>query len=40
MWIPCEGTPAEVVQSRGLEVVSDDTALIAVIDEGLAAPLN
>ncbi len=32
-----EGTPAEVVQSRGLEVVSDDTALIAAIDEALAA---
>ncbi len=31
-----EGTPAEVVQSRGLEVVSDDTALIAAIDEALA----
>jgi aspartyl-tRNA(Asn)/glutamyl-tRNA(Gln) amidotransferase subunit B len=32
-----EGSPAEVVQSRGLEVVSDDTALIAAIDEALAA---
>ncbi len=32
-----EGTPSEVVQSRGLEVVSDDTALIAAIDEALAA---
>jgi len=32
-----EGTPAEVVQSRGLEVVSDDTALIAAIDTALAA---
>ncbi len=32
-----EGTPAEVVKSRGLEVVSDDTALIAAIDEALAA---
>ena len=32
-----EGSPAEVVQSRGLEVVSDDTALIAAIDTALAA---
>ena len=32
-----EGTPAEVVESRGLKVVSDDTALIAAIDEALAA---
>ncbi len=32
-----EGTPAEVVASRGLAVVSDDTALIAAIDEALAA---
>ena len=32
-----EGTPAEVVQSRGLTVVSDDSALIAAIDEALAA---
>jgi len=32
-----EGSPAEVVESRGLEVVSDDTALIAAIDEALAA---
>ena len=31
-----EGTPAEVVASRGLAVVSDDTALIAAIDEALA----
>ena len=32
-----EGTPAEVVDARGLTVVSDDTALIAAIDEALAA---
>jgi aspartyl-tRNA(Asn)/glutamyl-tRNA(Gln) amidotransferase subunit B len=32
-----EGTPAEVVESRGLKVVSDDTELIAAIDEALAA---
>ena len=32
-----EGTPAEVVESRALTVVSDDTALIAAIDEALAA---
>ena len=32
-----EGTPAEVVESRGLKVVSDDGALIAAIDEALAA---
>jgi aspartyl-tRNA(Asn)/glutamyl-tRNA(Gln) amidotransferase subunit B len=32
-----EGTPAEVVQSRGLTVVSDDSALVAAIDEALAA---
>jgi len=32
-----EGTPAEVVEKRGLAVVSDDTALIAAIDEALAA---
>ncbi|MGV8883952.1 MAG: Asp-tRNA(Asn)/Glu-tRNA(Gln) amidotransferase subunit GatB [Rhodoglobus sp.] len=32
-----EGTPAQVVESRGLKVVSDDTALIAAIDEALAA---
>lgn len=32
-----EGTPAEVVASRGLKVVSDDGALIAAIDEALAA---
>jgi aspartyl-tRNA(Asn)/glutamyl-tRNA(Gln) amidotransferase subunit B len=32
-----EGTPAEVVEKRGLRVVSDDTALLAAIDEALAA---
>ncbi|MGE3191950.1 MAG: Asp-tRNA(Asn)/Glu-tRNA(Gln) amidotransferase subunit GatB [Microbacteriaceae bacterium] len=32
-----EGSPAEVVASRGLKVVSDDGALIAAIDEALAA---
>ncbi|ROP75998.1 aspartyl/glutamyl-tRNA(Asn/Gln) amidotransferase subunit B [Frigoribacterium sp. PhB107] len=31
-----EGSPAEVVTSRGLAVVSDDGALIAAIDEALA----
>ena len=32
-----EGTPAQVVESRGLQVVSDDGALIAAIDAALAA---
>jgi len=32
-----EGTPTEVVASRGLKVVSDDGALIAAIDEALAS---
>jgi aspartyl-tRNA(Asn)/glutamyl-tRNA(Gln) amidotransferase subunit B len=32
-----EGTPEEVVAGRGLAVVSDDGALIAAIDEALAA---
>jgi len=32
-----EGAPAEVVDARGLAVVSDDGALIAAIDEALAA---
>jgi aspartyl-tRNA(Asn)/glutamyl-tRNA(Gln) amidotransferase subunit B len=32
-----EGTPSEVMKSRGLVVVSDDGALIAAIDEALAA---
>lgn len=32
-----EGSPSEVVVKRGLKVVSDDGALIAAIDEALAA---
>jgi aspartyl-tRNA(Asn)/glutamyl-tRNA(Gln) amidotransferase subunit B len=32
-----EGSPAEVVEGRGLKVVSDDTALVAAIDTALAA---
>ncbi|MFD2674778.1 Asp-tRNA(Asn)/Glu-tRNA(Gln) amidotransferase subunit GatB [Gulosibacter bifidus] len=32
-----EGSPREVVEQRGLAVVSDDGALIAAIDEALAA---
>ncbi|GAA3740684.1 Asp-tRNA(Asn)/Glu-tRNA(Gln) amidotransferase subunit GatB [Leifsonia bigeumensis] len=32
-----EGSPAEVVEKRGLKVVSDDGALIAAIDEALAS---
>ncbi|KGM14409.1 Asp-tRNA(Asn)/Glu-tRNA(Gln) amidotransferase subunit GatB [Cellulomonas bogoriensis] len=32
-----EGTPEEVVTARGLEVVSDDGALLAAVDEALAA---
>jgi aspartyl-tRNA(Asn)/glutamyl-tRNA(Gln) amidotransferase subunit B len=32
-----EGSPQQVVDARGLAVVSDDTALIAAIDEALAA---
>ncbi|MCW0215211.1 MAG: Asp-tRNA(Asn)/Glu-tRNA(Gln) amidotransferase subunit GatB [Pseudonocardia sp.] len=32
-----EGSPDEVVESRGLKVVSDDGALIAAVDEALAA---
>lgn len=32
-----EGSPAEVVESRGLAEVSDDTAIIAAIDTALAA---
>lgn len=32
-----EGTPTEVVDSRGLVLVSDDSALIAAIDDALAA---
>ena len=31
-----EGTPAGVVASRGLEVVSDDRALIVAVDAALA----
>jgi aspartyl-tRNA(Asn)/glutamyl-tRNA(Gln) amidotransferase subunit B len=31
-----EGSPAAVVAARGLEVVSDDSALLAAIDEALA----
>ena len=32
-----EGAPGEVVEKRGLKVVSDDSALLAAIDEALAA---
>lgn len=32
-----EGAPDEVVDQRGLKVVSDDSALIAAVDEALAA---
>jgi aspartyl-tRNA(Asn)/glutamyl-tRNA(Gln) amidotransferase subunit B len=32
-----EGTPTQIVEARGLKVVSDDTALLAAIDEALAA---
>jgi aspartyl-tRNA(Asn)/glutamyl-tRNA(Gln) amidotransferase subunit B len=32
-----EGSPEEVVSARGLEVVSDDGALLAAVDEALAA---
>jgi aspartyl-tRNA(Asn)/glutamyl-tRNA(Gln) amidotransferase subunit B len=32
-----EGEPDEVVEKRGLKVVSDDGALIAAVDEALAA---
>ncbi|MFI6302404.1 Asp-tRNA(Asn)/Glu-tRNA(Gln) amidotransferase subunit GatB [Amycolatopsis thailandensis] len=32
-----EGSPADVVEKRGLKVVSDDSALIAAVDEALAA---
>jgi aspartyl-tRNA(Asn)/glutamyl-tRNA(Gln) amidotransferase subunit B len=32
-----EGKPTHVVESRGLKVVSDDSALLAAIDEALAA---
>ena len=32
-----EGSPAEVVERRGLKVVSDEGALVAAVDEALAA---
>ena len=32
-----EGTPAEIVEKRGLAVVSDDGPLLAAIDAALAA---
>ncbi|WP_167203009.1 Asp-tRNA(Asn)/Glu-tRNA(Gln) amidotransferase subunit GatB [Actinomyces respiraculi] len=32
-----EGDPQQVVEARGLEVVSDDSALLAAVDEALAA---
>ena len=32
-----EGSPASVVEKRGLVVVSDDSALEAAVDEALAA---
>ena len=32
-----EGDPGEVALARGLEVVSDDSALLAAVDEALAA---
>jgi aspartyl-tRNA(Asn)/glutamyl-tRNA(Gln) amidotransferase subunit B len=32
-----EGTPDEVVEKRGLKVVSDEGALVAAVDEALAA---
>jgi aspartyl-tRNA(Asn)/glutamyl-tRNA(Gln) amidotransferase subunit B len=32
-----EGSPSEIVSSKGLEVVSDDGALLAAIDEALAS---
>ena len=32
-----EGTPDEVVAARGLAVVSDDTVLLAAVDEAIAA---
>jgi aspartyl-tRNA(Asn)/glutamyl-tRNA(Gln) amidotransferase subunit B len=32
-----EGSPVEVVEARGLKVVSDDGALVAAIDDALAA---
>jgi aspartyl-tRNA(Asn)/glutamyl-tRNA(Gln) amidotransferase subunit B len=35
--LAAEGTPDEVVAKRGLAVVSDDSALLAAIDEAIAA---
>jgi aspartyl-tRNA(Asn)/glutamyl-tRNA(Gln) amidotransferase subunit B len=32
-----EGSPATIVAAKGLEVVSDDGALLAAIDEALAS---
>ena len=32
-----EGSPEQIVSERGLEVVSDDGALLAAIDEALAS---
>jgi aspartyl-tRNA(Asn)/glutamyl-tRNA(Gln) amidotransferase subunit B len=32
-----EGSPEQVAHDRGLEVVSDDGALLAAVDEALAA---
>jgi aspartyl-tRNA(Asn)/glutamyl-tRNA(Gln) amidotransferase subunit B len=32
-----EGSPSEIVAAKGLEVVSDDVALLAAIDEALAS---
>ena len=32
-----EGDPDEVIEARGLAVVSDDAALLAAIDEAIAA---
>ncbi len=32
-----EGSPAEVVESRGLAVVSDESALVAAVDAAIAA---
>ena len=35
--LPGEGDPEAVAAARGLEVVSDDSALLAAVDEALAA---
>ena len=32
-----EGSPDEIVAARGLAVVSDDAALLAVVDKAIAA---